>query len=839
MKAIVMAVMVFSTRLAIHAADVQVPGTACLYLAGAADGTQASKGAGEPPDVAPAQSPVLVDVPLRPGMVLEFRATGRVNHAPGFGFDGPDGAATDIQAHSVGAEHGISDIVAPLNALLGVFLGPYNPEGSVAPPALDFSQRGSIDYRQLTPAIRQVFFIGDGVTASGLHQKVVVPFGATRLFLGTADAYGWANNGGAFMVSITSISPTITWDNPADITYGSALSSSQLNASASVAGSFVYSPGVGTLLRAGAGQVLSAIFTPADANYAVVTATVLINVLKAIPSIIWNNPADITYGIALGNAQLNATASVPGSFIYTPVAETALPAGVGQVLNVEFTPVDANYATARASVSITVHKAILAVGADNANRTYGDTNPVFHGIMSGFVNGDTVAVVSGVPAFSCAATAASPVGAYDIVPAVGTLSAANYDFVATNRGILRVTAAPLVVQAENRTRRYGETNPVFGGTVTGLCNGDTITVAYGCAAGPESPAGRYSIVPSLVDPAGKLPNYGVTIENGTLTVIGVAALHGVASDALSKQPLPGVTVSLGQASQTTGMDGAFVFTNLAPGGLDVDFTASLTAGPAPLTVRFSNTSRDGGYSLQADKSGYARYSYAPIELAAGEDKAWSFSLSPRLQGLRLVLNWGTNPKDLDSHLLTPKINGTAYHIQYGNRYFGQTNLPPFAQLDADATAGYGPETITIASNTPGIYRYYVRNYKDDQGNTGDFANSDAVVQIYSTSGLIQTVRVPTVGVGDFWDVCLIDGASGKITLVNQIVAREPKADDDGTIPPDSGDNGGGNTNSQPKLLWSFGDGTTSEQEDPERTSSRRCPGICAQWAVESSVPHDQ
>ena len=396
------------------------------------------------------------------------------------------------------------------------------------------------------------------------------------------------------------------------------------------------------------------------------------------------------------------------------------------------------------------------------------------------------------------------------------MSAANYDLVTTNRGTLTVTGAPLLVHAQDRTRRYGETNPVFSGTLTGLRNGDPITATYACPAGPDSPAGRYSIVPSLVDPAGKLPNYVVRIENGTLTVTAAASLRGVATDALSKQPLAGVTVSLGPLSQTTGPDGAFLFTNVVPGGLEAIFTASPTAGAAPLTVQFSNTSQDGAYLLQADKTGYARYSYSPIELAPGEDKTWSFSLSPSLRGLRLVLNWGANPKDLDSHLLTPRINGNAYHIQYSSRYFGQTNRPPFAQLDADATTGYGPETITIASNAPGVYRYYVRNYKEDQGNTGEFANSDAVVQIYSTAGLIQTVRVPTVGAGDYWDVCAIDGASGKITILNQIVFREPKADDDLTVPPAEGGDGGSKTNSQTKFLWSFGDGTTSDQPDPTK-----------------------
>ena len=66
--------------------------------------------------------------------------------------------------------------------------------------------------------------------------------------------------------------------------------------------------------------------------------------LKATPTITWPTPADITYGTALGATQLNATASVPGTFVYTPAAGTVLNAGRGQTLSVTFTPTDAaNY----------------------------------------------------------------------------------------------------------------------------------------------------------------------------------------------------------------------------------------------------------------------------------------------------------------------------------------------------------------------------------------------------------------------------------------------------------------------------------------------------------------
>ena len=52
--------------------------------------------------------------------------------------------------------------------------------------------------------------------------------------------------------------PAITWPTPAPITYGTALSGTQLNATApdGVAGTFVYAPASGAVLGAGADQTL-------------------------------------------------------------------------------------------------------------------------------------------------------------------------------------------------------------------------------------------------------------------------------------------------------------------------------------------------------------------------------------------------------------------------------------------------------------------------------------------------------------------------------------------------------------------------------------------------------
>jgi len=76
---------------------------------------------------------------------------------------------------------------------------------------------------------------------------------------------------------------------------------------------------------------------------------------KSIPAITWSNPENITHGTALSNLQLNATATVPGNFEYSPSLGTILGVGANQKLSVTFTPTDLeNYSVATKEVFITV-----------------------------------------------------------------------------------------------------------------------------------------------------------------------------------------------------------------------------------------------------------------------------------------------------------------------------------------------------------------------------------------------------------------------------------------------------------------------------------------------------
>jgi sugar lactone lactonase YvrE len=220
---------------------------------------------------------------------------------------------------------------------------------------------------------------------------------------------------------------------------------------------------------------------------------------KTTPTINWATPTAITYGTALSTTQLNATASVPGSFVYAPVAGTVLNAGA-QTLTATFTPTDtADYTTATATVSLTVNKAALLVSANNLSKSVGADNPALTFTVSGFVNGENSAVLSGTPTLSTTATASSPAGHYPITIAPGTLAAANYTFTSAN-GTLSVVAPPTVILSATAvlskiTNGY-MARVLVTNSGTGTASGVQLNTAMlGTATGSPLPQGPISIAP--------------------------------------------------------------------------------------------------------------------------------------------------------------------------------------------------------------------------------------------------------------------------------------------------------------------------------------------------------
>lgn len=142
----------------------------------------------------------------------------------------------------------------------------------------------------------------------------------------------------------------------------------------------------------------------------------------------------------------------------------------------------------------------------------------------------------------------------------------------------------------------------------------------------------------------------------------------------------------------------------------------------------------------------------------------TYALSPimeNLDGMRIVLNWGQSPEDLDSHLVFPNN-----HIFYSSKTGDQSNL------DVDDTDSYGPETITIDQKKFGEnYYYFVHDFSNkDNSNTKSLSNSDAKVFVYVGQTLTKTYYVPKNQVGNIWNIFKIN-SNGEIEDVNSIISK--------------------------------------------------------------------
>src|SRR5262249_9428049 len=138
--------------------------------------------------------------------------------------------------------------------------------------------------------------------------------------------YAVAYNTASF--TITPATPIITWANPADVTYPTPLTSTQLNATANVPGTFAYTPPVGTVLNVGNGQPLSVLLTPThNSDYRTRSAQVQINVLSSDVSVAVSTSTPVIYVGSSAVYSVVVTGNGPGSSSNVVLTDT-LPANL-------------------------------------------------------------------------------------------------------------------------------------------------------------------------------------------------------------------------------------------------------------------------------------------------------------------------------------------------------------------------------------------------------------------------------------------------------------------------------------------------------------------------------
>ncbi len=204
----------------------------------------------------------------------------------------------------------------------------------------------------------------------------------------------------------------------------------------------------------------------------------------------------------------------------------------------------------------------------------------------------------------------------------------------------------------------------------------------------------------------------------------------------------GATVLIGTRSATTNSEGVATFTGLPPGAT----------------------------AFTAYASGYVATSQVAALTCPTNTVAMALSPSSGQTGgltsgqFRVILTWGLNPDDLDSHMTGPNADGSRWHVYYSAPSGGDT-----CGLDVDDVTSYGPETITcpatgtVAGLRDGVYRYSVHHYSG----SGTIGTSGAAVRLEFSNGTVYNYTPPSSGWvtdDDVWTVFELTVNAGTISV---------------------------------------------------------------------------
>lgn len=230
--------------------------------------------------------------------------------------------------------------------------------------------------------------------------------------------------------------------------------------------------------------------------------------------------------------------------------------------------------------------------------------------------------------------------------------------------------------------------------------------------------------------------------------LGTGTITGVVRDATTANPVVGATVELRIGSGNT--TGPVLATTTTNSGGGYSFASQQSRN---YTIRGS---RQGFVDGSVNVAVFGTTVVAPLTfLSPGTGTiAWRF-----------VLSWGSQPSDLDAYLTGPiAASAQRFVVYFGTP--GSLVASPFAQLDIDRTTGFGPETITMAQQIAGVYRYYVNNFSQQPSITV----SNARVDVYQGNTLFNQFFIPQ-GSGTYWTVFELNGSS--LTPINTIGTSQP------------------------------------------------------------------
>jgi hypothetical protein len=223
-------------------------------------------------------------------------------------------------------------------------------------------------------------------------------------------------------------------------------------------------------------------------------------------------------------------------------------------------------------------------------------------------------------------------------------------------------------------------------------------------------------------------------------------------NAINAAPVPGATVTARRGANAPATDPS------------AGAAQSNTAGRAQLA-----TLDEGVYTLFVTAPGMITAVVPNVTVAPDQQGQRRAVLSPVLPAgqTRIVLTWGANPSDLDSHLTGPDGYGGTFHVYWADRsFYDAADSLRVVELDVDDTSGFGPETITIHEQAAGSYCFSVHLFTG----TGSLGTSGAQVRVFRGNGQVASFQAPST-TNRVWTVFRMNGTT--ITPVNTTGSTPP------------------------------------------------------------------
>jgi hypothetical protein len=362
-------------------------------------------------------------------------------------------------------------------------------------------------------------------------------------------------------------------------------------------------------------------------NYTVTQPSSSADITQASAGLTWSNPADAVFGASLSATQLNATASVNGTFTYSPSAGTRLNVGT-HTLGVTFTPDSGNYAVAQRNVAFVVTRKSLTVAAVTSTITFGATVTSSYTI-SGLEGSDSDSGVSytyagtGSTTYAGSTTAPVNAGTYSVTPSAVTLSSgltSNYSitYTAANLTINKAAQAAITAIPSVSTVTYQPTPHEPTISLSSLGGSGTGTVSYAITSTGAICSISGTTLTALL--AGTCTVVATKAESANFVSRDSAAITITVNKSTQELSLDSIT------NKTYG-DANFTVTSSATSRLDITLSASpanVCDIPNGLTVRIVS---NGTCTITASQPGDSNY--LPATVASGSSDSRSFTIATK------------------------------------------------------------------------------------------------------------------------------------------------------------------------------------------------------------------